>query len=99
MNAAHTPGPWAVRQWHDNISDTTGFTVVGPDGAMLPESEMSGDIEEAEANATLKAAAPELLEALRALELLFAPLARDSTQKGWIYTARDVIAKATGATP
>lgn len=39
----------------------------------------------------------ELLEALQALETLFAPLARDSTAATWVDKARAVITKATGA--
>lgn len=38
----------------------------------------------------------ELLKTVQALEILFAPCARDSTQADWIDKARAVIAKATG---
>lgn len=46
--------------------------------------------------ARLLAAAPELLEALKALEALFSPAAKDSTTAAWIDKARAAIAKATG---
>lgn len=49
-----------------------------------------------EANARLIAAAPDLLEALQALTVLFSPLAKDSTTANWIDKARAAIAKATG---
>ena len=50
---------------------------------------------ETRANARLIAAAPELLEALRAVDVLFGHLATDSTQRIWLDNARAAIAKAT----
>ncbi len=47
-------------------------------------------------DARLIAAAPDLLEACKALELLFAPLARDCTAANAIDKAREAIAKADG---
>lgn len=47
---------------------------------------------------TLIETAPELLAALIACEVLFAPLARDATAANAIDAARAAIAKATGAT-
>jgi len=41
----------------------------------------------------------ELLEALQAIEMLYAPLARDSTAATWIDKARAAIARATGDQP
>lgn len=41
----------------------------------------------------------ELLEALQAIEMLYAPLARDSTAATWIDKARAAIARATGEQP
>jgi len=45
---------------------------------------------------TTIAAAPDLLEALQALDTLFAPIAKDTTAAQWIDKARAAIAKATG---
>ena len=41
----------------------------------------------------------ELLESLQAIEMLYAPLARDSTAATWIDKARAAIARATGEQP
>ena len=61
--------------------------------AMLPEI----DLPEADAELRrLHALNAELLEALRAVDVLFGHLARDSTQRIWLDNARIAIAKAEG---
>jgi hypothetical protein len=63
MNAKHTPGPWEVDRFYWTIQRR----MFGPDE---PEVEVIGRLtngEEAEANARLIAAAPELLKALQML--------------------------------
>ena len=66
MNAKHTPGPWMV--------DMTGADVAGTDGAFMPfggcgycDAPWSNaeTKEQADANARLIAAAPDLLDALK----------------------------------
>jgi hypothetical protein len=112
MSAAHTPGPWLVEQWRNNQDDITGWRVTDSKGETLPESEYSGDSEEAQANARLIAAAPDLLHDLReAASILrkYEALHRakgtdESTAKAEVNAALAVrfeatIAKATGETP
>lgn len=86
----HTPGPWHVHKgtkWHH---------VRAFNGNWVMEANYSHSVVRQHADASLIAAAPELLEALMALEVLLSPLAYDSTQKDWLNRARAAIAKATG---
>lgn len=54
-------------------------------------------LDEAEAEISrLHALNAELLEALRAVDVLFGHLARDSTQRIWLDNARAALAKAEG---
>ena len=94
----HTPGPWKAHF-------EEAYYVTGPDRgrvAMMLNLKGAHGLggrrtgEESAANARLIAAAPELLEALQALDVLFGHLASDCTQYDWIGRARTVIAKATG---
>ena len=65
----HTPGPWSYRYW-SNCSDRNlleGYSI-SADGHIVPMNTSEGDLYEAEANARLIAAAPELLEALKAAQ-------------------------------
>lgn len=55
----HTPGPWKVNQ------SSTRFELLGPD--VFPILRINGGMVPIEANARLIAAAPELLDALKAL--------------------------------
>ena len=96
----HTPGPWKAHF-------EEAYYVTGPDRgrvAMMLNLKGAHGLggrrtgEESAANARLIAAAPELLEALQALDVLFGHLASDGTQYDWIDRARAVIAKATGET-
>jgi hypothetical protein len=69
MSAKHTPGPWVAREWHDRDHEgectAQGWTVTDRDGHRVPLcSAETTDLSEAEANALLQAAAPDMLEAL-----------------------------------
>ena len=97
----HTPGPWQVLpeecdKPYIRVRGTVPGTrfrvanVLTPVYAGVHEREA----DETRANARLIAAAPELLEALRAVDVLFGHLARDSTQRTWLDNARAAIAKA-----
>ena len=89
MSTKHTPGPWIP-------SYTKIGSVTAENGAVIAKCMRLTSLSGLEANARLIAAAPELLEALQALETLFAPRACDSTAATWIDKARAAIAKATG---
>ena len=84
-----TPGPWESRISHYE-REAFDVTAVGVGALALVKSE---------ANARLIACAPELLDCLRAVEVLFGHLAKDSTQKTWLDNASAVIAKATELKP
>lgn len=80
----HTRGPWLFY----TEPQPNGCPIVGARGLMVcmlahtvnqPEQR-----DEALANAALIAAAPELLECLRAVDVLFAPHCKDSTQADWL---------------
>ena len=96
MNTKHTHGPWEVDRFYWTIQRR----MFGPDE---PEVEVIGRLtngEEAEANARLIAAAPELLEALVELTR-WANVAGCGREEGSILdqnikAARAAIAKATG---
>ena len=65
----HTPGPWYAKEWSAKDDDGAplcgGWNIIDRMEVRIPLSDMEGDIDEAEANALLIAAAPDLLEALR----------------------------------
>jgi hypothetical protein len=92
----HTPGPWSSQDREKQVfvplksvdCERIGFYVGFVNGHLQ---------QEAAANARLIAAAPDLLEALKALEVLFSPCVRDSTQADWIDRARAAIKKAEEA--
>ena len=85
----HTPGPWHMtgpmgtghlkgrEPWFWVTAERTLHLQVAAcsDGYVIGENE---------ANARLIAAAPDLLECLRAVEVLFAPHCKDSTQADWL---------------
>ena len=68
MSAQHTPGPWTIRPY--NFDNVRGAHGIFPEGRRIPicHSIMGGDLEEADANTALIAAAPDLLACL--LEVL-----------------------------
>ena len=86
MSAKHTPGPW-------HTAGDQGVQIRSQRDQIAKVWTMRGN--EWKANARLIAAAPELLEALRAVDVLFGHLAIDSTQRIWLDNARAAIAKAT----
>ena len=96
----HTPGPWLAREWYDRDHEgecqAQGWDLCLPDGFRLPLcSNTSGDLSEAEANARLLAAAPDLLAALE--RLLASGDVRDAGDAGALKQARAAIAKAVGS--
>ena len=100
-NANHTPGPWSSSMWTDDVAGAVGWSIVcGDAGHLVPTNTFeTDDEEEAEANARLIAAAPELLDALKAMLDQFnystvSGLVHDESMA--IMKAREAIAKATG---
>ena len=90
MTSKHTPGPWRVER--QNPSPTTGeYMVAGATAGYLAEVRDCGG-GNVLANATLIAAAPELLQALEAC-INYGSMTGDD----WVIEkARAAIAKATG---
>lgn len=91
MTTQHTPGPWTIRPY--NFDDVQGAHGIFPEGCRIPicHSIMGNDLGQADANARLIAAAPDLLACL--LDVLDAD--------GDLYAMdfdryRAAIAKATG---
>lgn len=67
--SGHTPGPWSlIVDDAGDGSEIYGFDVSAPNGRGIAYYDANDD-PETEANARLIAAAPELLEALKAVEL------------------------------
>lgn len=95
MQTKHTPGPWhiGVRTFH------AGRDVYGPKGEPVAVADDAiTATPEAEANARLIAAAPELLAALRhLLEDAVALNMGESDRSGVLAEARAAIDKATGS--
>jgi hypothetical protein len=91
----HTPGPWLLEnRGYKFIVSKPGDGYITRDVCRLDGSTMSAFAQEA--NARLIAGAPDLLEALKALEVLFSPCVRDSTQADWIDRARAAIKAVEG---
>jgi hypothetical protein len=94
----HTPGPWLIQQgdeWADGIVTLHGHN---EDGTPMYWTVASYNRrrDEAEANARLIAAAPEMLETLKAMaEGCSVPA--DDVQRAIRDRARAAIAKATGS--
>ena len=87
MSTQHTPGPW----WH------SGLEVGTVPMMMVKVAKVSGaNHQEAQANAVLIAAAPDLLAALREFVKSFEGCYADGEPA--MIKARAAIAKATGAT-
>lgn len=103
MTTKHTPGPWLATGWENtvvNIPDTHHgghLTIcVYPASGQAPRSE-------AVANARLIAAAPDMLEALKAIAEACEANADSAMGEGWIKAhekfgafAHAALAKATG---
>lgn len=97
--SAHTPGPWrANSSWIEAPQMALRVAAVDwPKRGTAPKSK-----EEAEANARLIAAAPEMLEALKGIEHFADAVAYRTDPlsvalRGWIEAGRAAIAKAGGA--
>lgn len=101
MDTQHTPGPWTIRPY--NFDNVRGAHGVFPEGRRIPicHSIMGGDLEEADANAALIAAAPELLAALRAAEVWAEHIEDDESRVpvDVRLAMRAAIAKAQGGAP
>lgn len=82
----HTPGPW-------NVDDNEGYgaTMIHGDQKLL--AQIVGDSAEAEANARLIAAAPDMLAMLRRAEFILDDL---DGARAFHSDVRTLIAKATG---
>jgi len=96
----HTPGPWGWNHARTRLNDPTGKPV-------LMDGEGIWDLcapklhkeERAHANAKLIAAAPELLESLKAAVAQCKPLSMHGTEwvyPDWYYKAYEAITKAGG---
>ena len=103
MTTKHTPGPWSIDlEWHSD-EHPEWRSVIGPIADDYSRMMVSGHI--GEANARLIAAAPELLEALKALDCSDILGIAESCSSGMpnfefvrdrINAARAAIAKAMG---
>lgn len=103
MKTSFTPGPW-----HRNIKPASSYPIIfaGRNTHVAQVITRGLSIEEQEANTSLIASAPDLLEALRETEreLSFSTLGafnnlsriKDSPAKAAIVAARAAIARATG---
>lgn len=94
----HTPGPWSYRYWN-NCSDNNlleGYSI-STDGHLVPMNTAEGDVYEAEANARLIAAAPDLLEALLSTRDHIDMNALEVSHCKDAEKIRQAIKKATGA--
>src|SRR5712692_4636849 len=94
----HTPGPWTLSHGLVRPDSPRCRIVSGEKGASLTFVNIWHDApEEAEANARLIAAAPELLEAVQTtLVFLMSKARRDPAERGVVDHLRDVLAKAEG---
>ena len=91
----HTTGPWHYREGHNGE-----FLISCESGGFAPIARVKGDkrstLKDAEANARLMAAAPDLLAALYAMmDNCYAPDRDDAIVQAFD-AARDAIAKAEG---
>ena len=93
MNAKFTPGPWKIGTPPPNGEQTIGTA----QGLMVAVATTGAGVQ-TKANATLIAAAPELMvvleRAIRRLEIAHAN--GDSIMREWIVDARAALASATG---
>lgn len=94
MNARHTPGPWHVCDEHEA---SHRWVIAQPDGSSVADCCPAGPWvpdEEADANASLIAAAPDLLDLANDIVSNVILAGTEIGQR-----AQELIAKATGATP
>lgn len=96
MSAAHTPGPWAAREWSRHARTTV---VVDDPTAGVTGVRVIAECE-TEADARLIAAAPAMLKALRRAAIALAFAAESSPAMRDDYEAVSAaIARATGSQP
>ena len=91
----HTPGPWTqpeTKRTHNRWHVEGGGRLVAAAGG--PQFAISAD--EADANARLIAAAPDLLEQLHWTWLMIQDAMPDEAEEGAFDSIRDTLAKATG---
>lgn len=107
MEAKHTPGPWRYGAW-EQFGDTR-FYISQQEGApytpyysdvasLIAETVSSELVAIQQANARLIAAAPELLEALKACSKMILEECADGEHTEQFAQARAAIVKATGRT-
>lgn len=96
MTTKHTPGPWEVQP--DQRSQGEALAIVGGSSLIIartPKATLDMHRRVDEANARLIAAAPELLEALRAINQVLGG-SQPIDIPGALMIARAAIAKAEG---
>lgn len=94
----HTPGPWFVRKI-DLYEGGEGVEVVAVDGEVICNNQTYYPQELDPRNASLIAAAPELLEALQNMVRLYYSEDRQDAPGQYARAAVAAIAKATGGSP
>ena len=107
MSAKHTPGPWRIKSdpMHFDTLTTVEGGAIGvrkPFGVqMIVQVGGDSDFQEAEANARLIAAAPDLLAALKVMLRDYTAVhdIGDVEMQPAIYQARAAIAKVEGEQP
>jgi len=91
----HTPGPWKLNSLDSGTNDDG--TIIGPNNTVITADIFGRNAEEAEANAHLIEAAPDMLTALKAIHAAY-----NSGDVGWdevgklIDKSYGAIAKAEG---
>lgn len=95
MNVAHTPGPWTIKNEESPLDFEMDLCVMAGEKTICHFFDSTPNDY---VNACLIAAAPDLLEALQAVEILFACHCKDATALEWLDKARAAIAKATKST-
>jgi len=88
----HTPGPWIVSLWENEIF----VRALDDENECADICTMTDDEEDMQANARLIAAAPELLEALQLADRVLRDRDLDEYLAGEYQIIEDAIAKAQG---
>jgi hypothetical protein len=103
----HTQGPWQY-DWGQKVNGVIQYWIIGTvdgDGDINTIASIGNDIDGAENAAQLIAAAPELLEALKAFTKMYVNMIKSGDCGNWnpeedaeVIQARKAIAKAEGKT-
>jgi hypothetical protein len=106
MDRAHTKGPWEVKRSAHKHDGAYDYAISAPDALVLAEAfgrDAVGRYPEAEANAHLIAAAPDMYEALKTFVAEYVDLVESGDAGFWdpekeakVIAARSAIAKAEG---